>query len=451
MNRKALKLGSTKNRKIRTKSHKTVRVTGVILAIATIFAVFAGTVDLRSSSPSLPPKVVSLVELQGELQVGAAKADLVPPMPVTVAGYVLPRPEANSAGPLFARAIVITDGQKAVGIASAEVLFVPSVLVQQVKEKAKGLGIDEVIVTATHTHSSFGGYERHPFAQWAATGWYDQTLAEHLVSKIVSALSQAYAAKRPATISVGQVSVSGVSRNRNDSQGSADETMTMVLVKEKQDKTVARLLVFGAHPTLVHRKGNRLDGDWPGRAMEKLESGGGVAMLMQGAVGDVSAQAPAGIESPPDWVGQRVAESFRKAETLLTPITEVGVIEVGVTLPAAEVGTAVPPMLRTLSSNFLDLFRQDSASLEVLNLGKYRFLFSPAESTVAAAKELQARLFSSGRSTVVGLAQGYVGYLETSENMQNGKGETKRTLWGKELFPRMEAGFEAGIKALEKQ
>jgi hypothetical protein len=172
---------------------------------------------------------------------------------------------------------------------------------------------------------------------------------------------------------------------------------------------------------------------------------------MQGAVGDVTAQAPAGIESPPDWVGQRVAESFRKAETWLTPITEVAVVEVGVTLPAAEVGTAVPPMLRRFSSNVLDLFRQDSAYLEVLDFGKVRFLLSPAEPTVAAAKELQSRLPSTGWLTVVGLAQGYVGYLETFENMQKGRGETKRTMWGKELFPRMEAGFVAGIKKLEKQ
>jgi hypothetical protein len=53
------------------------------------------------------------------------------------------------------------------------------------------------------------------------------------------------------------------------------------------------------------------------------------------------------------------------------------------------------------------------------------------------------------RAVIVGLAGGYVGYVERPERIERGEGETVRTYYGPELAARLGAAIEAAASATE--
>lgn len=101
------------------------------------------------------PLVLGQTHAEGPLRAGAARVPLVPPFPVVVAGYGPPRPEASRADPVpQARAVVLSSGDVKVGLVSLELLLVPDELVAAVRQRTADLGLQGVVVVATHSHSS---------------------------------------------------------------------------------------------------------------------------------------------------------------------------------------------------------------------------------------------------------------------------------------------------------
>lgn len=137
------------------------------------------------------PVVLSQVRGEGSLRAGAAKVALVPPFPVVVAGYAPPRPEASQADPpLHARAVVLEAGGTRVGLVSLELLSVTHELVDAVRARAAAAGLKDVLVLATHTHSSLGGYDTRLVAQLVGTGRFRKESVDAITSAAVEALTQ---------------------------------------------------------------------------------------------------------------------------------------------------------------------------------------------------------------------------------------------------------------------
>jgi hypothetical protein len=61
--------------------------------------------------------------------------------------------------PVHARAVVLQVGEARVGLVSLELLLVTAPMVAQIRERASELGLRGILVFASHTHSSFGGYD----------------------------------------------------------------------------------------------------------------------------------------------------------------------------------------------------------------------------------------------------------------------------------------------------
>ena len=122
-----------------------------------------------------PATLVAKARAHGALSAGAAAVELEPPWPVTIAGYGPLRPTAVRANrPLRARAVVLQVGEVKAAVVTLDVLLVPQAVVEEVRRAS---GLPDAWVVATHTHSSFGGYDPRPLAQLAGTGW-DRPSAE---------------------------------------------------------------------------------------------------------------------------------------------------------------------------------------------------------------------------------------------------------------------------------
>jgi neutral ceramidase len=380
----------------------------------------------------------------GPLRAGAARVPLTPPYPVVVAGYPPPRPEASEAEMVpQARAVVLAAGEMKVGLVSLELLLLPDALVATVRERVADLGLDGVVVLATHTHSSFGGHDARLVSQLAGTGRFRAEALEVAVEGASRALREAVARLTDVTLEVGEAREPGLVRSR--SGGEAPEgTLTRALLRGAAGP-VAELLIFAAHPTLVPRGRDRVDTDWPGRLSLLREERGGVVLVLQGAVGNVSVSFSEGEGLERVGAFARALAGLVEGAALEAPETpRLAFARARVALPRPDASRLVPSFSRAAGDNFLCASSAREAEVGALVLGPLELLLFPGEPTVGAGAELARR---TGASGVLGLADGYVGYVETPERVAAGEGESRRQYFAPALLERLGAGAELAAQA----
>ncbi len=435
---------------------------GLLLLLALVLLLL---VDLRAERPGASPALESALRVaSGTLRVGAARREFSLPLPVTVGGYSTRRGTATGlATPLSARALVLEAGGKEAGriaLLSLDLLQIPERLADHARAAASQLGISDVVVAATHSHTSVGCYDDRLITQLAATGRFREEVALALEEAVTDALLLAAGSLAPAALSVRQVDVQRLSANRAWPGGPIDPRLTALSFDELEShRPIGRLLLFGAHPTLVPRGEPLLDGDYPARAMALLEaSQGGVALFVQGALGDVraspllSGEGDSG-QSQAELMGMRfaeVAEGAVQTEGDRVEAAELAFASVSFELPLAQIDGQVPKLLRRAGANIANLLLPERSRLSCMKLGELRLLYIPAEPTVAASEELLRRLGARAEGArIVGVAGPYVGYLELPSRFEKLEGEAKRAIYGPELLSQVERALESCLVALE--
>ena len=93
----------------------------------------------------------------GELEAGAGRACITPPLGVPLGGYAA-RIETSRGvhDDLYSRALVLYDGDNYAALVSTELLYVTRKLVESVRklvEEEVGIPRDSILISAVHTHS----------------------------------------------------------------------------------------------------------------------------------------------------------------------------------------------------------------------------------------------------------------------------------------------------------
>lgn len=405
-----------------------------LLAVALVWA----SVDRCGEWPSSPAALVGVGRAAGPLRVGAASKPVSVTYPVTRAGYGPPRSEATSAAqPVMARATVVEVGGQRVAVLSLETLLVTAPLREAV-QRAVGL---PTWVVATHTHSSVGGFDRRPAAQLAGLGAWDEAREAALVEAGAAAVREAASRLEPATMGVSSVETSGLNRPR--SGDSAERRLTRVRFAGAGGP-LAQWLVFSAHPALAPRRGDALDTDWPGRlsALEEAD-GGPVTLVFQGGGGNASvAQVPAADVTA---FAEAVAAQARQLDAGgADGAVVLAWAEVQVALPRPDGTRLAPAVLRPAVENVLCADAPRVVTLAALRLGEVGLLFVPLEPSEAAARVLSAQ---AGVTRVLGLADGYEGYVEPEDVVRAAGGESKRQYFGAGLLERLAEGAQLAGRA----
>ena len=391
------------------------------------------------------PVLRGQVRAEGALRAGAAKVALQPPFPVVVAGYPPPRPEASQADPaLHARAVILQVGEARVGLVSLDLLLVTGPMVAQIRERASDLGLRGVLVFATHTHSSFGGYDARVVSQLVGTGRYRPATVDAAVSAASDALHQASAALADVTLEVGRAAEPGLVLSRTGGE-TPDGALTRVVLRGASSP-VAELLLFAAHPTLVPRQREAVDPDYPGRLSELREAQGGVVLVLQGAVGNASVafNEGQGVERAVAFAQALSGLVERASPTATTGPTRLALARAEVALPRPDASRLVPSLTRAAGDNFLCHSAARVAEVSALTLGPLELLTLPGEPTTGAGQLLTA---STGATGVLGLSGDYLGYMETPELVAQQAGESKRQYYGRTLLSRMEAAARMAAEA----
>lgn len=422
---------------------------------------FAGlSIDWRGGGDARPPEIVQAFAGAGALRAGVGRATLTPPFPAPIGGFstrgkkpfegVLDEPEV--------RAMAFEAGGKRVVVASLELVLLPDTFRAEVERKLGDERPDALVLGATHTHAGPGAYWDFTIAEWAGVGPYDPRMFDFLTDRTVSAIKQALSSLEPARIAASRLQASAFGLNRARPDGPVDRTMTTARIETTTGDVLGRIVVLGVHPTIVHRDAMRLSGDWPGALRRDLETGGGVALFFQGAGGDTTWGKRAGVMSWEDRVvrfGQAVASDARGALMAAGDAEgdiELRFAEARFVVPAGDArGLVVPPFQGAVSNVLHWLAWPGTANVAYLELGPLALAFVPGEPVAELGLAWRETLGAS----VVGLANGYVGYVETPDLVVREEGETKRTYFGPTLAPRMlealRAAQDAATSAIRAQ
>lgn len=148
---------------------------------------------------------------------------------------------------------------------------------------------DGIIIASTHSHAAMdfiGGWGGVP-------GWY----MDQAATAIKDSIKQAYAERVPVTLEAGEVLARQYNSERRGGYRSAeDPTLNFVRAIDANGNVVATVATYAAHPT----DGGQTDSgiahaDFPAIFAKATETEfGGVAMLLQNGLGNMSSRRPGG-------------------------------------------------------------------------------------------------------------------------------------------------------------
>jgi len=222
------------------------------------------------------------------LLAGAATADITPrDWQGLMDGYGARRtPSQGVHDPLFARALVLDDGEKACAIAGCDLLGMHSSIAAEVRRRAhESLGIDPdaVLVAATHSHAGPVGLRGGMFSM------LDEALAARVADGILQALTSAHAQRRPAALKLGRAVIDTVSMNRRHPDWPTDPVLRVLLVDGEDGRPVASLLNFACHATVLNASNLLLSAEFPGAACALVQQHTGApCVYLNGACGNVN-------------------------------------------------------------------------------------------------------------------------------------------------------------------
>ena len=219
------------------------------------------------------------------LQVGWSQFSLVPDAPRTLAGYK-PRAKFESVhDSVYARILAIDNGAVTTYIVSVDLLLFPPELKKLIFEKMSATRSDFLYFSASHTHTSVGGWDPSLLGN-ILMGTYQESWMEEVADQVIAHMKKAKDAMKPSALyhweAVGDEHVV----NRIDKSGnSLTDGKLRGLSFVRSDSSKGLLFTYSVHPTLISRKGTSISADYPGAASAVLNENYQYTQFLAGMMG----------------------------------------------------------------------------------------------------------------------------------------------------------------------
>ncbi len=389
-----------------------------------------------------PRRVISAATIPAHL--AAALGACYDPTPGDVASLFAP--SKGKLDPIAARVLVLDNGKTMAAFIKLDTIGVSRKLRDDLEASAKSLGIPKqnLIVSASHTHSGPGAVSEQKIWELIAADCLDAFTYTKMLNGIKSALIQAASNLSPAKIGLATTTEKRVSKNRMDKPGKFDPELGLIKVEDASTgKPIAALFNFALHPTCFGGSNFYFSADWVGAAETAIEKklGGGVAIHINGAEGDVAPKmgGTAGIK----FISEIMAATVSSLWTKTTTNTWIDIQGdfADVKMPSPKFNGCMPLFGTTLNlcsiiplaKNLpLDLFMQKVLPFTALRLGDAVFAALPGEGAtdVGLAIKAAGKVLGFKHTFVAGLSNDYMGYIVTKADFYNGSYEAQATMYG---------------------
>lgn len=378
------------------------------------------------------------------LMAGVGTTDITPGPIGPMCGYGdrKGKPSTGVHDRLKCRSLFLGNGELGICVVSCDMLVITPELREAVLARVASSGIDYVMISATHTHSGPGGYKEGWAIEKFLMGSYSEAMFDFLADRIAEAVLASSATTVSATVGFSSGEAPGLVRNRRHDDGPTDAQVGVLRLDGPDGGLLALVVNFSAHPTVLSPRNLEYSGDYAGLAASRIEKETGAAVLfLLGANGD---QKPH-YEGYSDWdepLDRQMEQATRIAEALSTKVIgvadsirtsscrELDMAQLEVKLPPVNLKAscfkyALVPVARLL---FRGLF-YDTALFQALRIDDLVIAAVPAELNGTLGIRLKEEL-GQGRTMIVGLANGSVGYVLEEADYRTGGYEVCASFYG---------------------
>lgn len=240
------------------------------------------------------------------LRAGSASTDITPALGCHLCGYFTDRVADHIHDPLSAKALVLGNDEKTIGIVVCDVIDVPTEVVTGAKERIQaqtGVPPECIMISATHTHTG-------PSIVGGLGTPKDDAYGAAIIPKIADAFTLAYNALQPAELAVtsglcaeevhnrrwhmrdGSVRMNPGHDNPDRARpaGPSDPELGLVVVRTPQRQPIAVLANLPLH-YVGSPKGTWVSADYFaefGRALQRCAGSEFVAIMSNGCQGNIN-------------------------------------------------------------------------------------------------------------------------------------------------------------------
>ncbi|RZS97731.1 hypothetical protein [Cecembia calidifontis] len=225
--------------------------------------------------------------------------------PIWLAGFHQNRPASGVNDPLWARSIVIDNGDFRLALCVIDMISFGNDEVIDVRKRLDpGLKIDYLFVSSTHVHSSpdlMGMYGPDQFTRGVNVHYL-----EEVKQGILASLEEAVSKMEPAYFKVFQENEAAVDLVGDTRQPSVLDASIQILqvISKNNNNTLGTLLNWGNHPETLWSGNTLISSDFPHYFRKYVEEGivwqdslyhdglGGVAVFLNGALGGLMTTHP---------------------------------------------------------------------------------------------------------------------------------------------------------------
>jgi len=254
-----------------------------------------------------------------DLLIGVSSVDITGPRGYRMSGYFNERLNTGTKDPLFAKAMVLKQGDTKAALVFCDLIGLGSPITGEARKQASektGIPAENIVITATHSHTGplYGGALRNYFharavAKTGSDPYETVDYPKELTAKLVDVIIAADKAAAPALLSAGLAKQEGLSFNRRFHMtdgtvvfnpgkmnpnivkvaGPIDPDVGLLLVRNKDGEPVASLTVFALHLDTVG--GTEYSADYPyylESILREQHGDGFLSMFGAGTCGDIN-------------------------------------------------------------------------------------------------------------------------------------------------------------------
>jgi len=404
---------------------------------------------------------VSVPRAAASIGAGEGKVDITPSLKqfptVSLGGFGerAGKPATGVHDNIYARALVLSQGRTKVALVSTDLLWIAPGLKEAIAKRVKDIGFtpDNILLAAAHDHSAPECL--HPAGDvWPlAFGKFIPAYFNWTAGRIAEAIRLANMHLQQAQIGFASAKLEGFNRNRRETgEGLIDPTLTVIKVANMgigpAARTLALVVNFTAHPTIMGADNFLISGEWPGamsRALENNLRREGVALFFNGTQGDqtTSGDFGSGWERV-DRYGKALADkAWELAQKIeMSDDAKIAVSSRTWNLPPYSVSPAfiestgqeykmTPEMGKKIVSKLFPA----KVRLQAVRVGDAVFMAVPGEAIVELGLEMKANAEAMGAKypICVGLANNYIGYILSPKQYDLGGYESGTSFYGPQL------------------
>jgi neutral ceramidase len=343
------------------------------------------------------------------------------------------KPSTGVHDSIFVKAVALKTGLRTIVFISTDLLINPPNITDSVVALLgrKGIIREQLFFSATHSHSSLGGWGSGYVGELFA-GRENKYLEKWLVVQITESVTQSISDLKPARIGSASFNAGIYTQNRLIGEaGTKNDDFNFICI-EQPGKRRAIIGSFSAHATTLDDVNMEISADYPGywaRSIEKTTSS--LALFCAGSTGS---QSPVGEGSGFDkskFIGEALADSLimHMKDIKLSDKVVFSALSLKMALPEYHMRLTTKTNLTSfLSGKLMPLPK--NVYLQAARIGDLIWITTPADFSGEYALQIKNSLAMKGfRSNITSFNGTYVGYIIPGRYFYLNEYESKLMGW----------------------